>query len=119
MKIVNIFIFVLFAVFAVVQLNDPDPFLWFTIYLLVALIALLKIFGIFPRYTVRIFFILICAYALLHFPDFWYWLTHDNKSLLFGEMIYDKPHIEGTREFMGLSMAAIASGVQLLSKSDR
>ncbi len=114
--IVNGILFVLFGLFAIVQINDPDPFLWVMIYGVTGVTALLRIFGIFQRTMVMIILVLIGIYALLHLPSFWYWLTHSNKSALFGEMIYDKPHIEGTREFLGLVIAAIGLGVQFILK---
>ena len=101
-KIINISLAVLFALFAIVQINDPDPVLWVVIYGTVALVYTLRIFGLFRRSTVMIIFALISAYSLLHIGHFWEWLTQPNKMELFGSMIYDKPHIEGTREFGGL-----------------
>ena len=42
MKIFNIFFCVVFILFAVVQYNDPDPYLWIPIYLYPALLCYLK-----------------------------------------------------------------------------
>ena len=41
----------------------------------------------------------------------------DNKSELFGEMVYEKPYLEGTREFLGLVLAAITFLFQLKKKT--
>ncbi|MEY4919290.1 MAG: hypothetical protein RLZZ431_472, partial [Bacteroidota bacterium] len=42
MKFFNIFFCIVFILFAVVQYNDPDPFLWVPIYLYPALLCFLK-----------------------------------------------------------------------------
>ena len=119
MKAYNITMALLFGLFAYFQINDPDPFLWVTIYGVVGLVSLLRIFNIFQSTMTLIILTLILLYAALHFSSFWHWLTHDNKSELFGSMIYDKPHVEGTREFLGLLMAGMALSVQFLFKSDK
>ncbi|MFY0685561.1 MAG: transmembrane 220 family protein [Cyclobacteriaceae bacterium] len=116
MKVINFCLFLLFALFTYVNLNDPDPFLWVLIYGAVALISLLRIFGIFYKSTVFILMIALGVYALLFVPSFWEWLTTDNKSELFGEMVYEKPYIEGTREFGGLVIADMALALQLYWK---
>ena len=34
------------------------------------------------------------------------WIQIDHKEELFGKMVYEKPYLEGTREFLGLLIAA-------------
>jgi len=38
-KVINWILFVIFLLFALVQLNDPDPVIWFVTYFIVALFA--------------------------------------------------------------------------------
>ena len=44
MKVINIILTLLFILFAAVQLNDPDPWLWVAIYGLVAGVSGFAIF---------------------------------------------------------------------------
>ena len=37
----------------------------------------------------------------------------ENKEEIFGEMVYDKPYLEGTREFIGLLLAALVIMYQI------
>jgi hypothetical protein len=36
------------------------------------------------------------------------WLQVENKEAIFGEMVYEKPYLEGTREFLGLLIGALS-----------
>lgn len=96
----------LFAIFAYLQLNDPDPALWVTIYGIVALASLLRVVEV---YHITIFLtltIVLVGYSLLYLPGFFEYLMQPNKNEIVGEMVYKKPYIEETREFIGLLMAA-------------
>jgi hypothetical protein len=33
------------------------------------------------------------------------WIQIEHKEELFGKMVYEKPYLEGTREFLGLLIA--------------
>lgn len=115
-KIINGILFVLFAVFAIVQVNDPDPLIWVILYALVAVVSLLANFVVIPRRLIHVLFIGYLLYASFHFLHFIDYLQIDNKNELFGEMVYEKPYLEGTREFLGLLMAAIALLFQIKKK---
>lgn len=58
---------------------------------------------------------LIClfSYACFHFSLFIDYLQTDNKEEIFGEMVYEKPYLEGSREFLGLLLACVAVAYQL------
>jgi len=45
MKILNAILTVLFILFALVQLNDPDPWLWVTMYIYVAVMCGMAFLG--------------------------------------------------------------------------
>ncbi|GAA4965245.1 transmembrane 220 family protein [Algibacter aquimarinus] len=117
-KVINYILFFLFVVFAVVQLNDPDGLLWFTIYLLVALTCLISNFKRIPNYVLIFFTIGLLGYAVFHFSLFIDYLQTENKEEIFGEMVYDKPYLEGTREFIGLVIAALGVIYQLKLKTE-
>ena len=116
-KVINSLLFLVFILFAFVQFNDPDPVIWITIYALVAAISLLGNFRVIPRkmiYTLFFGFLIYAGYHFLYFIDF---LQIEDKNELFGEMVYEKPYLEGTREFLGLVLAAFALLFQLKKKS--
>lgn len=107
-KTINYILFFLFVIFAIVQLNDPDGFLWFTIYLIVALACLISNFNRIPNFILILFTIGLLGYSAFHFSLFIDYMQTENKEEIFGEMVYEKPYLEGSREFMGLLIAAIS-----------
>jgi len=107
-KIINIVLFVLFVLFAAIQLNDPDPVKWFLIYIGVAVISLMSNYKRFSKILIWGIAFGLLIYAGLHIMFLIDWLQIDNKSDIFGEMVYDKPYLEGAREFIGLIMAFLA-----------
>ncbi len=101
MKVLNLILAGLFTVFAIVQYNDPDPWLWIAIYLFMAVISGMAAFGNYQK-TVIAFGLGFClVYLVLLLPDFVDWLTSGAESIV-GSMKAEKPHIELTREFLGL-----------------
>jgi hypothetical protein len=53
------------------------------------------------------------SYSAFHFSLFIDYLNTENKEEIFGEMVYDKPYLEGTREFIGLLLAALGIMYQI------
>ena len=104
-KIVSIILFLLFAAFAYLQLNDPDPTKWVIIYGVVAIICLLQVFNIESKKGNLMILVVLAIFSLIYIPGFYEWITTPNKDEIFGEMVYDKPYIEETREFLGLVIA--------------
>ena len=105
-KFLNIFFLVLFLVFALVQINDPDPLFWVLFYLLVATVFLLKLLGKEIKKLALAVILIAIATSLYHVTGFYEWLTLPDKAEIFGEMVYKKPYIEETREFLGSLIAA-------------
>jgi hypothetical protein len=93
--------------FAVIQFNDPDPLLWFTIYAFIAMISLTSNYLTIPRWFLWVVLVLLLGYSIMYFPYLIDWLQTENKNELFGEMVYEKPFLEGTREFLGLIISAL------------
>ncbi|MGB3465389.1 MAG: transmembrane 220 family protein [Cyclobacteriaceae bacterium] len=107
-RIISFLLFLIFGMFAYVQVNDPDPVLWVIAYLIVAAVCLARAFNYSWKYinlTIHIGFVIASFFFV---GGVWEWLITENKSELFGEMVYKKPYIEETREFLGLTIAAIA-----------
>lgn len=107
-KILNLTFFAVFSAFAFLQLNDPDTILWFSIYASVALLFLISTFISIPKFILWLFLLAILIYAGFYFVYLLDWLQTDNKEEIFGEMVYEKPYLEGSREFLGLLIAAAA-----------
>ena len=112
-KIKNLILFLLFAIFALLQLNDLDGELWFSIYLIVSLLCLYNTFKAIPKSILILSIIALMTYSAFHFSLFIDYLNTENKEEIFGEMVYDKPYLEGTREFIGLLLAAFGIMYQI------
>lgn len=112
-KVLNILLSVIFLLFAYVQLNDPDPMVWFSIYFLVAIGLLVSTFRGLPLILLYVAFAALILFAGYHLPYFVQWLSSEDHSSLFGEMSNDRYYIEGTREFFGL-LIALAALVHLI-----
>ncbi|WP_421877228.1 transmembrane 220 family protein [Marinoscillum sp.] len=100
----------LFIVFAAVQYNDPDPWLWILIYGAVALVAIVKVYFSQVNFTPLILTLLLILlfYTFTFIPSVLDFFESSNKSDLVGKMKAEDPWIEGTREFGGLLIAIIA-----------
>lgn len=103
MKILKIFFAVLFLLFALVQINDPDPLLWILVY---GAMMVVSIMAIYNRYPTGIMIIMAAGYLImtvLYFDGFATWLTSPNRALLFDDLAkMQYPYIEEAREFLGL-----------------
>ncbi|MEL6560318.1 MAG: transmembrane 220 family protein [Bacteroidota bacterium] len=107
-RVISFILFLLFGVFAYFQLNDPDPLLWVICYSIVAIVCLARAFNYSWKYINLSIHIVIVIASFFFIGGVWEWLMTDDKSEIFGEMVYDKKYIEETREFLGLTIAAIA-----------
>jgi Transmembrane family 220, helix len=94
-----------FVVFAYLNLNDVDPWLWVPIYLSAAICCGLAIFEMYypSVYILLMAFYLIYAGILFFAKDgVRDWIFKYKKESLVQEMQATKPYIEQTREFFGL-----------------
>lgn len=107
-KVIRIILFLLFSSFAALQYNDPDPYGWMAIYGAVAVTFLLSILGRGHGSIFKGVAVLVFTLSLFYIPGFITYLSSPNKEALFGEMIYDRPYIEETREFLGLIICGMA-----------
>ena len=111
-KIINIIIVVLFILFAVVQLNDPDAALWVGIYLFVADIAG---FAIQEKYSIPVLIaaLVLGIIGLLYLAPATYeaLVQYDpNRSTDPTITHTDNIYTEAIKEFFGLLVALIALG---------
>ena len=108
MKTTHIVLAVLFALFTFFQFNDPDAWLWISIYGLMTFIAALAATG---RFYLPLMGIaaLACLYTLITTaPGLWDYLTNQDGYTIMEGMSYDKPYIEETREFGGSLVCLVA-----------
>ena len=116
----------IFILFAFLNLNDPDPLLWVSLYVFIGVVHLL---GLIKKYlpspfnhiTTWLKFYLIISLSLLFYgcfyiPDLIIWLSASDKMDLVGKMNAEKSYIEGTRELGGLLIASMSMGYQYFSQ---
>jgi hypothetical protein len=122
MKFFNIFFSVVFILFAVVQYNDPDPYLWVPIYLYPALLCFLKfIQKPIPTLAYWAGFLVFGVYAIYKMFDtngIIDWVQFHNASNIVSTMKAEKPWIEESREFFGLVIILIVLGINYIKKSN-
>jgi hypothetical protein len=100
MRIFSYLLGVLFTVFALVQLNDPDPLIWVLVYMATAVIAFLFPHKKLNKWLLLAFAIAFLTGAILLFPpSMGAWLSAEEKSKSLGMTL---PGIEEARESMGL-----------------
>lgn len=105
MRIFNIIWCVLFIIFAGLQYNDPDPYVWMPIYLFGAGCCLQAARGRFYRraYLLGVFVYLVyAAYLFFDKNGVIDWATEHHGENIAGTMKASQPWIEETREFFGL-----------------
>ena len=105
----QLFVFI-FILFAVVQYNDPDPYLWVPIYLFPAVLCFLAAREKFYKnaYTGGfIFFSLYAVYKLLDQNGVIDWMRFHDAANIAATMKAEQPWIEESREFLGLAINLI------------
>ena len=105
MKVFNIIFSVLFVISAVLQYNDPDPYLWIPLYLYGAWLCF-KAFR--NQFDIKLYWIglaVYLSYAVFLFFDktgVLSWAFEHDAENIAQSMKAAKPWIEETREFFGL-----------------
>lgn len=102
----------LFSLFAFFQLNDPDPWRWMALYILVAAVALLAFSGFAYRWLAIVGLLLALVWGTSLLPAFHYWIDMGMPSLV-GQMKADAPLVEEIREFFGLVLCVLVLSAYL------
>lgn len=105
LKLFNIFFCIIFILFAAVQYNDPDPYIWMPIYLYTAALCWLAFRNKYFPSAYLVGTVVYAAYAVYKFFDqngVWDWITRHHAGNIANTMKAEKPWIEETREFFGL-----------------
>jgi hypothetical protein len=111
MKILNIIFIIVFIISALLQYNDPDPYLWMPIYLYGAFVCYLAVKGQSRLSLLVVGLVIYSAYAIYLLFDktgVLNWaIEHEGESIV-QSMKATKPWIEETREFFGLIILIFA-----------
>ena len=105
MKIFNIFFCFVFIVFAALQYNDPDPYVWIPIYMYAAVLCWFAFRNKFYPGAYLLGIAVYAAYALYKVFDqngLIDWINKHNAEDIAATMKAEKPWIEESREFFGL-----------------
>lgn len=105
MRLFNIIFILLFVLFAAVQYNDPDPYLWMPIYLYAGYLCYLAIKGIYypALYIIGLsLYGVYAVYLLFDKTGVIDWAKEHHSESIVQSMKATKPWIEETREFFGL-----------------
>jgi hypothetical protein len=114
LTIVNIIFCISFILFAYVNLNDKDSWLWVPIYMIGAICCGLAAFNkFFPViYIIAISFYLVYAIQLFFARDgVRDWIVKYKSPNIAESMKATKPYIEKTREFFGLLIVSMALAI--------
>ena len=116
MKVFNIIFIVVFILFAAVQYNDPDPYLWIPIYLYPAVLCYLAIQYKYPIRGYYIGFVIFGIYAIYKIFDengVIDWIRFHQATSIASTMKAEQPWIEETREFFGLVIILVVLAINL------
>lgn len=119
MKVFNYIFCLLFIVFALLQINDPDPYLWIPIYGYASLISFLNArnkYDGFANYALVIFCVLYGIKLLWSNNGVISWYQQHDAENLVQSMKATKPWIENTREFGGLLIIMISVIANIISQ---
>jgi hypothetical protein len=116
-KLFNIIFIFLFVLFAALQYNDPDPYLWIPIYLFGAFVCykayrmeynkILYITG-FVAYGAYGIYLLLDKTGVIN------WATQHHGENIANTMKATKPWIEETREFFGLLILIVVLFINMI-----
>lgn len=110
MKLFNYAFVLIFIIFAAVQYNDLDPYLWVPIYLYPSVLCLLAAREKFNKNAYIggfIFFSIYALYKLLDQNGIIDWLRYHDATNIAATMKAEQPWIEESREFFGLLIILI------------
>ena len=117
MKIFNIFFSILFLIFAGLQYNDPDPYIWIPIYLYGTIWCWLAANNKFYPRAYLFGILVLTAYALYLFftkDGVLDWIQKHHGENIAETMKATKPWIEETREFFGLMIVVVVLVINMI-----
>ncbi len=106
-KIIRLLLAVMFAGFAYLNLNDPDPVQWVLAYGATAVLFAFAAFGRADRRIIGALAVALFVWMCTMTSGMIDWYQSGFPSIT-GEMHVTEPHIEVVREFLGLLIAVVA-----------
>lgn len=104
MRYVNLAVAAVFAWCAILQYNDPDPWLWIAVYAAATVVAALAAFGRYPLPALAALSLVCLVWMSALFGGVLDFIAQDDPGQLFTGMSPDRPYVEQTREFGGLGI---------------
>lgn len=114
-KTISYIIAAIFLLFAAVQYNDPDWYLWIPVYLIIVILTILSMGKKLPTKVLYAILIVYLIWFISMVPNFTHWLKNDMPDIT-GTMKASNPEIELMREFFGV-LICIAALVWLVFKN--
>ena len=114
MKIANLFFCLTFVLFAALQYNDPDPYLWIPIYLFAAFLCWKASRAVFYATTTLVSIVFFSVYAIYKVFDpngLLDWMNLHHAENIAETMKAEKPWVEESREFFGLLIIIVVLSI--------
>lgn len=109
MKLVSASLAFLFLVFAIVQLNDPDPLIWASIYLFMVALSVAAFLQKLNRFLFLLAMVPFIVMLIGLWPGLFIWIQSPDRSLIFDDIAkMQNIYIEEAREFFGLSICILS-----------
>lgn len=122
MKAFNILFGLFFFLFAILQYNDSDPYLWIPIYIFSSTLCILNSrekFYLTPHLLLIAFCVAYAIILLVTKDGVISWFSEHETESLVQSMKAAKPWIEQTREFGGLIIILIVSIINVIILNKR
>ena len=107
----------IFILFALLQINDPDPYVWIPIYGVVAMICFFNARKKYDRFAHLVIIACCIIYGInliMKSNGVIDWFKDHDAENLVQSMKATKPWIENTREFGGLLIIALVTSINIL-----
>ena len=117
MKLFNVLFCFIFILFAALQYNDPDPYLWMPIYLYTAVLCWLAFRNqYYPKAYLAgiVLYGMYMLYKVFDTNGLIDWITQHNAQNIAETMKAESPWIEETREFFGLVILIVVLLINFL-----
>jgi len=117
-KLLHGFLALMFLLFAAVQYNDPDPWLWIAIYLVMTAFCVQAARGRYYPIAMWAVGAGFLVYGIVLAPGMYDWWRSPDRSLLFDDLAkMQYYYIEEAREFLGLLIClCVLAGYLWLSR---
>lgn len=102
---------ILFTISAYLQINDPDPFIWVSIYLIAAVMSALAAMHRYPLIPLVLIAVLCLIGSIYYFPpSVSDWIAQEWQQQ---DLTMKTASMEESRESLGLLLIAVVTGVAI------